>query len=44
VTLIAQVKDRHKAFALSRRQDLPKLIEKAGLLRDTVKYKWLCEE
>jgi hypothetical protein len=44
ITLIAQVKDRRKAIELSRRNDLPKLIEKAGLLRDTVKYKWLCEQ
>ncbi len=44
VTLVAQVKSRRDLLALSRREDLPKLIEKAGLLRDTVKYKWLCEK
>lgn len=44
VTLIAQVKRRRDLIALSCRKDLPKLIEKAGLLRDTVKYKWLGEK
>lgn len=43
ITLIAQVKDRRRAIELSCRKDLPKLIEKAGLLRDTIEYKWLCE-
>ena len=44
VTLVAQVKDRRKAIALSRRKELPKLIEQAGVLRDTIRYKWLCEQ
>lgn len=44
ITLIAQVDDRCKAIELSRREELPKLIEQAGLLRDTVKYKWLSEQ
>ncbi len=43
VTLVAHIKDRSKALELSRRKDLPKLIEKAGLLRETVQYKWLGE-
>ena len=44
ITLIAQVRDRRKAIELSCREELPKLIKEAGLLRDTVEYKWLCEQ
>lgn len=44
ITLIAHIKDRSKAAALSRRKDLPKLIEQAGVLRETITYKWLCEK
>jgi hypothetical protein len=44
ITLVAQVKNRRDAIALSRRKELPKLIEQAGVLRETVKYKWLCEQ
>ena len=44
ITMIVQVEDRSRAIELSRREELPMLIEKAGLLRDTIKYKWLCEQ
>jgi chlorite dismutase len=44
VTLLAQVRNRSDAMALSRRKDLDKLIEKAGLLRETVKCTWLGEK
>jgi hypothetical protein len=44
ITLVVQVKNRRDAIALSRRKELPKLIEQAGVLRETVKYKWLCEQ
>ena len=44
VTLVAQVKRRRDAMALARRKELPKLIEKAGLLPETVSYTWLREQ
>ena len=44
VTLVAQVKSRRDAMALARRKELPKLIEKAGLLPETVSYTWLREQ
>jgi hypothetical protein len=44
VTLVVQVRNRRDAIALAARKELPELIEKAGLLRETVKYKWLSEQ
>jgi hypothetical protein len=44
IILIAHIKDRCAAIALSRREGLEALIKKAGLLRKTVKYKWLDEK
>jgi|GEM_PF-1455528 len=43
ITLIAQIKNREGVISLSRRKDLGTLIEKAGVLRDTVRYRWLGE-
>lgn len=43
ITLIAQIKNRTGPVSLSRRKDLDTLIEKAGVLRDTVRYRWLGE-
>lgn len=43
ITLIAQVKNRAGPVSLSRRKNLDELIEKAGVLRDTVRYRWLGE-
>jgi hypothetical protein len=44
VTLVVQVRSRREAIALSCRKELPELIEKAGLLCETVKFKWLSEQ
>jgi hypothetical protein len=44
ITLIAHVEDRTGPIALSRRKNLDELIEKAGLLRDTIRYRWLGEQ
>ena len=44
ILLGAHIKDRCAAIALSRRDELDDLIKQAGLLRDTVKYKWLGEQ
>lgn len=44
IVLVAHIKDRCAALALSRRDELDDLIKQAGLLRETVKYKWLGEQ
>jgi hypothetical protein len=44
ITLIAQIKNRAGPIALSRRKNIDELIEKAGLLRSTIRYRWLGEQ
>lgn len=43
ITLIMQINDRAGLYTLARRKNLGDLIEKAGLLRETIRYRWLSE-